>query len=70
MSLLSDLNIWQDRIKKADANDVERGCFEDLLMYGMVMECRHLHLLPIPSDCSSTQIGHMFFHSQPCGAFE
>ena len=70
MSPLSDLNIWQEQIKKADAHDVERGCFEDSLMYGMVRECRHLHLLPIPFDCSSKQIGHMFFHSQRCGAFE
>ena len=67
---MSDLNMRQDHINKADANDVERGCFEDLLMYDMVTECRHLHLLPIPSGCSSKQIGHMFFHSQPCGAFE
>ena len=43
MSLLSDFYISQEQIKNADAEDLERECFEDSLMCNMLSNNRTEH---------------------------
>ena len=43
MSLLSDFDISLEQMKKVDAEDLERGCFVDSLMRGMLSNARSEH---------------------------